>query len=154
MPGSWKKYYEGGFDEPGLGGRDTPVLSGLGTGADAIFPQVSYAEALGEYLMVFNLNYYRELAAEGPARSGIYTAVSTDGVHWSPPTQVLRAYAVAQTDREVAWHPTILWDGKGQPGGWLVYGYSPRWGHGGGRKAHYLAGQRIVFGRAAATASP
>ena len=90
--------------------------------------------------MVFNCHYWKETE---PRLSGIYIAYSEDGIQWSPPEQILRAHAVAQLDREVAWHPTLLLDGDNSRSGWLYYSYSPRWGHSGERKPHYLVARPI-----------
>jgi hypothetical protein len=132
-PGTWKKFFHGEFAEPGLSGRDTPVLSAAQESADAAFPNVTYSQKTGRYVMVLNLVYYREQIAE---KSGIYIAYSEDGIQWSKPEQLVRGFSIAKLDREVVWHPTLIGD-------WLFYSYSPRWGHNNSRKPHYLVGQPI-----------
>ena len=80
----WRKYYHGVFDRPGLGGKDTPVMSAQAMGADAIFPQVTFVPGLHRYVMVFSTIVYRELGPGMQARqSGIYIAYSQDGIRWS-----------------------------------------------------------------------
>ncbi len=69
----WRKYYQSAFDRPGLGGKDTPVMSAQAMGADAIFPQVTFVPELRRYIMVFSTIVYRELGPGMQARqSGIY----------------------------------------------------------------------------------
>ena len=145
----WRKYYHGAFAEPGLGGKDTPVMSAQAMGADAIFPQVAFVPELRRYVMVFSIIAYQELGPNTPARqSGIYIAHSRDGIHWSQPTQLLRIHSVpAGLGREVGWHPVLLLsavDGDSAKG-WLYYSYSERWGHMPPQKPHYLVGQPITL---------
>jgi hypothetical protein len=39
-PGAWWRLHQGEFQEPGLGGKDTPVVTGGEHGTDALFPHV------------------------------------------------------------------------------------------------------------------
>ena len=145
----WRKYYHGAFDEPGLGGKDTPVMSAQAMGADAIFPQVTFVPELRRYVMVFSIIVYRELGPGcKPEQSGIYIACSQDGIHWSKPTQLIRIHSVpAGLGKEVGWHPALLLSTVegGSAKGWLYYSYSERWGHKPPQKPHYLVGQPITF---------
>ena len=146
VPGTWFKYYEHLFEEPGLGGRDTPVMSAAAMKGDALFPQVTYLPALGAYIMVFNIHVYRELTADGePQESGIYAAWSADGIRWSPPVQLVRIRVLPLLGREIGWHPTLLVTSRGSHSvqGWLLYAYSEQWGHRPPQKPHYLVGQPI-----------
>ena len=145
-PGSWMKYYEGAFSEPGLGGRETPVVAAR-PAADALFPNVTYSKALGKYAMVFNILYYADLREGQTAKGGIFGAFSEDLIHWSSPQLLVQGLSIGLIDREVLWHPAIVWDDGRQSRGWLVYSYSPRWGHRGLRTPHYMVGQRIAFSR-------
>ena len=61
MPGTWIKFYQNLFDEPGLGGGDTPVMSAAALKGDAIFPQVTYLSAIDAYVMLFNVHIHQEL---------------------------------------------------------------------------------------------
>ncbi len=145
-PGAFRKLYRGEFTEPGLGGLDTPILDALAFDhADSFGPQVTYSPALGLYVMVFDLNVWKELVDEDGRlrRSGIYLATSSDGVRWSRPEPLLIDWAVATVGRSVSWHPAILLDPDGSTEGWLVYGHTPRWGTGG--TPHHLWGRRIVL---------
>ena len=145
----WRKYYQSAFDRPGLGGKDTPVMSAQAMGADAIFPQVTFVPELRRYVMVFSTIVYRELGPGIQARqSGIYIAYSQDGIHWSNPTQLIRIHSVPEgLGTEVGWHPTLLLSAVegGSAKGWLYYSYSERWGHNPPQKPHYLVGQPITF---------
>jgi hypothetical protein len=74
VPGSWQKFYEGAFAEPGLGGRSTPV-AGRPAPAErtmsSAFPDVSYNTYLKSFLMAFQTN------------DGFYYATSPDLVNWT-----------------------------------------------------------------------
>ena len=145
----WRKYYNGVFDRPGLGGKDTPVMSAQAMGADAIFPQVTFLPELHCYIMVFSIISYRELGPDTQARqSGIYISHSQDGIQWSKPTQLVHIHSVpAGLGREVGWHPALVLsaaDGHSAKG-WLYYSYSERWGHKPPQKPHYLVGQPITI---------
>jgi hypothetical protein len=145
-PGAWTKFCEGSFSQPGLGGKDAPVVSGRDMQADAIFPHVTYCKALRKYVMVFNVNAYRELVKGRSAeKSGIYVTFSDDGILWSKPVRLIADYSICRLDESVAWHPTLLWSEDGRASGWLLYSYSERWGHEPPQKAHYLVGQPITF---------
>ncbi len=144
--GAWKKYFRGEFEQPGLGGKDEPVISALAMKADALFPHVVYLEQPDRYLMAFNINAYEELAQGVEARtSGIYLASSQDGIRWSKPTLVLSAYAVPFIDKEIGCHPTLMIEScdNSTMSGWLYYAYSERWGHAPPSKPHCLVGQSI-----------
>jgi hypothetical protein len=144
----WQKYYQGVFDRPGLGGKDTPVMSAQAMRADAIFPQVTFVRELQRYIMVFNITVYREFSQEAKLeQSGMYIASSHDGIHWSKPTQLIRIRSIATIAREVGWHPTLLLSAVegGSVNGWLYYSYSESWGHKAPQTPHYLVGQPITF---------
>lgn len=144
----WKKFYDGSFDEPGLGGKDTPVVSAQAMQADAIFPQVTFIPELRRYVMVFNITVYREFGQDlKPEKSGIYIASSRDGICWSAPTQLLPIRSIAAIGKEVGWHPSLLLEKveDNHVKGWLYYSYSESWGHKAPQKPHYLVGQPITF---------
>jgi hypothetical protein len=55
-PGSFFKYHDGAFGQPGIGGLDTPVLSSYADDqADAIYPHVVYMPALKKYVMILSI---------------------------------------------------------------------------------------------------
>ena len=74
LPGSWQKYYEGAFCEPGNMGRATPLLT------NAVIPGVLHNTHLGKYLMT---TYHPQLWRSGQGACQI--ALSDDLVHWSAP---------------------------------------------------------------------
>lgn len=146
-PAAWRKFFEGAFGEPGIGGRDTPVLScGVG-GGDAIFPHVNYCAGLRKYVMAYCVNAYQEFGS-APKRSGIYLALSDDGIAWPEDgrRQLLAGYTVPSLGKELLWHPTLILDQdptEQAAKGWLYYSYSENWGHNAPHKAHYLVGSSI-----------
>ena len=150
VPGTWKKYCRDGFTRDGLGGEDTPVVSVRSIPADATFPHVTYSGALRKYVMVFNIVAYLEHPVTGhegrPEQSGIYTAYSDDGIAWSDPRQLIKAFSIPFKGRELAWHPTLIWDGEESLTGWLVYSYTPVWGYVPPQESpHYMVGRRVEF---------
>jgi hypothetical protein len=73
-PGSWLKYYQGAFTEPGLGGMSTPVQNQVAPDditKGAFWPDVSYNSCLGRFLMVFQ------------TADGYYYSTSADLVTWT-----------------------------------------------------------------------
>lgn len=149
-PGAWEKHNEGAFSQPGLGGRDTPVLSAHDRQADAAFPHVTYYPELGRYVVVFCIVAYSDLRTGDSETSGIYLATSEDGIHWSEPTRLLPALTIPWPDRECAWHPALIADAvkDRELAGWLYYATSERWGWGEGQTPHHLVGRpiRLTFG--------
>jgi len=148
-PGRWHKYRKGRFGPPGIGGLDTPVVSAAGLDdADAAFPHVSYSPHLGRYVMVYNINVWKEYVTPGrtPAKSGIHVAYSADGIRWSAPHRLVRDYAVSRPGKSVSWHPTIVWSDARRSRGRLVYSHSPRWNHAHlGGTPHYMVAKDIGF---------
>jgi len=76
-PGSWEKYYNGSFSQPGLGGLSTavqgrPTENDIFSGA----PAVSYNTYLQKYLMVFD------------SAVGWHYATSADLVNWTLDNQI------------------------------------------------------------------
>ncbi len=149
---AWQKYYQGSFSQPGLGGLETPLVTAPGGAGDAINPHVTYSVHLKRFVMTYGVNDWTEYYKSFAADSGVYLAYSADGIHWSNHTNVVPAWSIPLQGRQIATHPSIIWDtGNGALGsGWLVYGYSPNWGSGGGQTPHHMAGQRITFGDVAA----
>jgi hypothetical protein len=145
QPGAWKKFYEGGFTEPGLGGKDTPVMISGQKRADALFPHVVFLPALRQFMMTFCLNVWRE--GSKPEHSGFYAAFSDDGLHWPRERlqQLWKVPVIAALGREVAWHPTFVPAGDSGTRGWLYYGYSASWGHQPPHKPHYLVRRPVAI---------
>ena len=147
--GSWRKYHNGRFGPQGVGGLDTPVVYAAHIDdADAAFPHVSYSQHLARYVMVYNINVWKEYVKRGRTleRSGIYVAYSGDGIRWSEPHRLVKDYAVSRIGNSVSWHPTIVWSDARHSRGRLVYSHSPRWGHARqGGTPHYMVARTIRF---------
>jgi hypothetical protein len=149
-PGTWRKFYEGSFSQPGLGGKDTPVVSAQDTRADALCPHVTYSKILRKYVMVLNINAYAEfLKGTRPEQSGIYVGFSDDGIAWSKPAKLITIYSIPLLGKEIGLHPTLIWSdsdgGAPRVSGSLYYAYSESWGHRPPQKPHCLVGQPIRF---------
>lgn len=144
--GAWKKWHAGEFTEPGLGGKDTPLVTGEQPDADALFPHVVFLPARRQFAMIFCLNAWHEKGK--PERSGIYAAFSDDGIHWPRERmqQIWKVPVTAALGREVAWHPTFITNGDGGARGWLYYGYSEDWGHQPPHTPHYLMRRSMAVG--------
>ena len=143
QPGVWKKVHAGGFNEPGLGGKDTPVLTTGQQNEDAILPYVFFILELRQFVMLFCLNAWRE--GSNADRSGIYVGFSDDGISWPRERmqQIWKVPVIAREGVEVAWHPTFIPDETGGTRGWLYYGYSSNWGWKSPATPHHLARRRI-----------
>lgn len=148
VPGSWQKYYEGKFEEPGLGGRDTAILE-IEPRDEAAYlqPHVVFSTDLDRYVMVLNVAWWRETWEEAElSRSGIYVAFSEDGIAWSTPEPILIEHSLPAFGQPLAWQATIIWDEGSSTEGWLVYAYSERWGPGYFLGTpHHMVGRRIEF---------
>jgi hypothetical protein len=147
LPGTWRKYYKGAFNEVGLAGLDTPVMDAAPLGsADAGCPFVDYSPCLKKYVMLFNVCAWKEHANPKPVKSGIYVAFSDDGIKWAEPEQVIRDFSIALLNKSVSWHPCVIWDKPEKREGTLVFSHSPRFGHDSTRGIpHSMAGQRVKF---------
>ena len=148
-PRAWRKLRDGRFTEPGIGGRDTPVVSAAGLGADAFLPHVVYCKPLRKFVMLFCINAYRELAGE-PRQSGIYLICSADGIRWpwEGRQQLLVSHTIPLAGKRLAWQPTLVpAAADGAVTGWLYYAYTAGWGHRSPHKAHHLVGQPITLTR-------
>ncbi len=145
-PRAWKKFHEGGFGQPGLGGRDTVVVTAKDQSADAFLPHVTWSRALRKFVMVYCINAYREISGK-PVRSGIYVTFSDDGIHWpnQPGQQLLKCHTIPLLGKQLAWQPTLLLDDAKGLKGWLYYSYSPSWGHRPPHRTHHLAARSIEF---------
>ena len=149
LPGTWEKYYNGAFSEPGLGGKDTPVVTGTSISEDgfALGAHPVFSNQLNKYIMVVNIGFASELDFLGGQleRSGIYSSYSHDGIRWSNPEPLIIDNAVPQYGRSLSWEATIVLDEGSGTDGWLVYSYTPKWGQGNfsGHSYSYMVGRRI-----------
>jgi hypothetical protein len=109
-PGTWYKYYNGDFTEPGLGGEKSPI-EGLSAYPGAN-PSVHYNTYLAKWVMVWHTW----------DDTGIWLSTSDDMINWNQPINIVLAEGV-----ERAWYPTIVGDSDTQAGqtAWLYYAYWP-----------------------------
>lgn len=114
-PGTWKKYHDREFVEPGLDGRSTPI-QGLERHAGGN-PSVHFNTYLNKWLMVWGT---WENSSTSP--DSIWLSSSSDLVHWDAPRLV-----VAAQRQERCWYPTILGtsDVSGGREALLCYAYFP-----------------------------
>lgn len=147
-PGSFFKYRDGAFGQPGIGGLDTPVVSARADDqAEAMYPHVLYMPALKKYAMILSVNYWKEYTHKtGLRKSGMYIAVSDDGIRWSSPRRLLVDNSVPLEGQSLSWEATLVLDRDDGLEGWLLYGHSPRWGRTRtGNVPHHLVGRRVRF---------
>lgn len=112
--GTWKKYFDGDFQEPGLRGRSSP-LPGL-MSLPGSNPSVVFSKGLKLWLMAWH-----RWDDEGPNPRSLYVASSADGLHWASPRVVIKA-----GDHQQFWYPSLL--PTDDPDGrkwWLTYGFFP-----------------------------
>ncbi len=128
LPGNWKKYYEGKFEEPGLGGKETPVIDAYSSGhAGTRYGRPSFSTPLGKYVMAYNVTQASEWQEDvAPKNSGIYVATSDDLIAWSPRTKVVSGYAQRVLGKPLAVAPTFVFDPGNQSSGWMVYAYTSK----------------------------
>jgi len=126
-PGSWKKYYQGSFDEPGLGGKDTVV-------ADCWAPNVKYIAAIKKYVMLGSF--------EGTV---LYT--SDDGIKWENKTTLFKIKDVPDIGNQIAMHPSLVVENANINGfsGRIFYSYSHAYGHAAPLSPHYFVSRSINF---------
>ena len=143
-PDLFRKYYNGDFTQPGIGGYDTPVITTHNINAfghaEASVPQPSYAQEFGLYIMVFNIGWWDDPQTD---KSGIYLSFSEDGIAWGIPAQLIKRPGGGPVYLSYA---TIIWDESDGSAdlkkGWLVYSYHPN-----NVDLRYMAGQRIALSR-------
>lgn len=119
-PGTWKKYYDGKFSEPGLGGKDSEVMN-------CWAPNVTYLKNLKKYIIVGN-------------RGAVGFADSSDGVTWSKATPLLTVSDLPTG--EFAWHPSLQIEKttRKSASGYVLYGYSKD-----GKASPVCYGMKISF---------
>jgi hypothetical protein len=125
MPGTWKKYFEGSFGEPGLGGRDTQVAGCWG-------PNVISVPAAKKHLLL-------------GGHDGLALFLSDDGIKWTPGQTIWKITDYPKWGHEIATHPTIVVSKatSKKVEGWLFFGYSPRWGYEAPFSPHFLVKRPI-----------
>lgn len=101
------KYWEGGWNEPGLGGRVTPILPAKVAwereDADSFWgPSLHWNTSLGSYVMLLN----RACCKPGWPQEGIYASFNRDLANpngWSAPKQILKDIGFGP-----GWYPQVL----------------------------------------------
>ncbi len=139
-PGSWTKYFQGRWDEPGLGGHETPVLSA--EGGDVGQSSVTYVKPWKRYVIVFCHQGFEDFQAGRAKQSGVYLATSGDGVRWTAPQRIMTTMTVPKTGKPFVQHPTLVVTTATKTGlqGHLYYAFSPRW-----PTPHHLAASQITI---------
>jgi TIR domain len=148
LPNHWEKLYLDNFNEPGLGGKETPVIDGSAVKAGAMYPHAVYAKSLNKYVLTFNFNRVAEARQEmALGQSGIYIALSDDGIHWSAPVKLITTYSQRVLGLSIAIEPTLVLDTPDSLTGWLLYAYTPKYTSNASLAgiALHLVGRRIEF---------
>jgi hypothetical protein len=153
LSGNWKKYYNGAFTEPGIGGQETPILDVYSNDhSGAWYGRPTYSQFMGKYLMVFAVNQPREWQAGSPPRiSGIYLSVSDDLIKWSEQFKLISGYTQRVLGKPIVLGPTMVFEQGDKVSAWLTYGYSPRYSTetlSNLGTPIYLVGRKISFERA------
>ncbi len=103
-PGTWKKYYNGSFSQPGLGGRGTSIIP-AGACTHVGQPWPGYSDYLKKYVLVFLCN-----------QDSWAISTSADLVNWTQPYVFFEAPAPFYTKgHETDEYVTLVTPGK--PGG-------------------------------------
>ena len=150
LPGNWEKFYNRDFIEPGLGGKETPVVDSYAEHSASMYPHVTYSKRFSKYVLTFNMNRLAEVR-EGlpPITSGIYIALSDDGITWSKPVKLISTYSQRALGFSISIEPTLILDNEDGLAGWLVYAYTPKYSNGAVPGTQlYLVGRRIDFKKA------
>ncbi len=142
LPGSFVKYRGGGFSEPGIGGKDSPIVVGPDPSiANALEGHVTFSQAASRYLMIFGVDAWEErMTGQPPNVSGLYAAWSEDGLAWSEPERLIADQGVPEPGRSLSWEGSVLWDDATGASGYLVYAFTPSWG----MPPHYMVGRRVT----------
>ncbi len=147
-PGTTPKFYklrDGRFDQPGIGGLDSPIISlPQPSVSEALIPHVVFLPGFDTYFMTLSVNYWGDyLTDRGLTDSGIYLSISKDGVAWSDPQLLLRDYTVPLIGKTFSWGATLVADYISSESGWLLFGHSSRWGAPPLGTPHHLVGRRF-----------
>jgi hypothetical protein len=127
----WFKYYDGRFDEPGLGGNETAVVSPPASFPSGVFqPHVTYLSEWKKYIMVCCVLSDRDFHEERGDQGGIFYCYSSDGVQWSEPELLSKGFPHPLENCEYHAHPTLCLEAirESSAEGWVYYCYSPQWG--------------------------
>jgi hypothetical protein len=124
-PLAFSKWYNGGFTEPGIGGRDSAALPSKGCTGHQAMGQISYSDVLGLYVMVF---VCVDTQAGQAYQAGWYysSATSLDLEDWTAPQlidnslqPVMNGCAADGTgDAFDGWYPSLM--SPGAPSGHIT----------------------------------
>jgi len=145
-PGSWQKFYEGGFSEPGLNGKDSSIVSPPIDQSGVGHPSVQYVRSVGKYVMILTVLGHSEFNQPvKPKVSGIYMALSDNGIKWSVPQQLFAAHVIAKIGQETSIRPYLhIEKSTGDAiSGRLLYSYSRSWEWAVPHTPHYMV-QRAI----------
>lgn len=152
LPGSWKKYFQGDFSEPGLGGHDTPVIT-ASPNAETADPFVLYVKPWKRYVMFMMMAVYTEMNGSPPAvkESGFYISTSVDALEWTKPVKIATLFPVPSNGRPCSMRPHLVGYTATARSlkGTLRYAHSEDWG----RVPQYLAESPIMINLAGQTQS-
>jgi hypothetical protein len=107
--GAVYKYFEGAWDEPGLGGRSTPIfpvnVPWERADTDAFWgPAIHWNTYLESYVMLLN----RSCCEPGFPQEGIYISLNpdiSDPEGWTTPAPILKS---ADFEASLGWYPQVL----------------------------------------------
>jgi len=88
-PGTWYKYYDGSFSQPGIEGLATRVNNLTINGGN---PSVHFNEYLNKYVIVYH-----------GWNGNIYLSTSANGIEWESPVKIVTA-----SSGNRVWYPTII----------------------------------------------
>lgn len=139
-PGKWLKYFNGGFTEPGLGGREAGIVF------RAWSPEVNWSKELDAYLMVCDRVVGSDIDRKHPQDGGIHLCYSKNGIDWSEPQLIVPGFPLPIENRSYTAHPSLVIekDENGQVTGSLFYANTPRIGRT-AESAHHLVRRPITI---------
>lgn len=143
--GSWWKWHEGDFLEPGLGGRGDPVISFRERKGSVMDASVVWVPECRRYLMVFTGVIHGDTGPGSDPAGGIWVACSREGIAWSEPVRIVKGIGVPCPGRECTMHPSLVVNSAGADTveATLLYGYSPSWGFTADAPSHHLVGRTV-----------
>lgn len=120
-PGSWYKYYNGQFSEPGIGGNSSPVILAPMRSNPQEYPNDNYA---GSVNISYN-KYIKSFVAIYISVNGVFYCFSKDLLSWSKARKIENTdngqllypsfLSPSQESDMVTWRYGFLYYGKGEP---------------------------------------
>lgn len=144
LPGSWKKYFNGEFSEPGLGGHDTPIIT-ASPNAETSDPFVWYVKPWKRYVALLTMAVYSDMNGTPPivTESGFYISTSVDALSWTKPSKIATVFPVPVMNKPCSMRPHIIVHSATARmlKGTLRYAHSEDWG----KVAQHLAESPIAI---------